>query len=250
MSDLGDRLNESLPRLVAGIEPDPHDLLVVRRRGTAARQRRRRAALVAAAVAAVVVTFTVLGLDLDGRLRSVEPVGPAPSPSSSPGGVTRELEDPFTVLHTVDTKAAGIERPLKVAAAADGNVYVTDRAQRITEVTVGGDVVRQWGGSGTRPGKFRLYSGAVAVGPDGNVYVADTGNFRIQVFTSDGRFVAEYGGYGQGPGKFVWPTDIVVGPDGTMYVADDRAATITALSPTGQQLWRGGPPAEADPDPV
>jgi streptogramin lyase len=162
--------------------------------------------------------------------------------------VTREPRDPFSVLRTVSPAAVGIDRPLQVAVGADGHVFVTDRGQTVTELTDTGQVVRRWGGPGTGPGRFRLYSGALAVGPDGDVYVADTGNFRIQVFAPDGTFVAEYGGYGQGPAQFVWPSGIVVGDDGTMYVADDRAATVTALSPSGRQLWRRGTPAETDPD--
>jgi streptogramin lyase len=150
-------------------------------------------------------------------------------------------------LRTIDGEAVGIDRPLRVAVAPDGHVYVSDRSQHITELTPTGQVVRRWGGPGTAASEFRLYSGALTVTPDGRVYVADTGNFRVQVFTSTGRFVAQYGGYGRGPGRFVWPSDVIVGRDRTMYVADDRAATITALSPTGRQLWRRGTPGEVDP---
>jgi sugar lactone lactonase YvrE len=156
--------------------------------------------------------------------------------------------NPFAIERTITGTDVGIDRPLKVAVGASGDVYVSDRGQHVTELTATGQFVRRWGGPGTQPGRFRLYSGALAVGPDNRVYVADTGNFRIQVFSSTGRYLAQYGNYGQGPGEFVWPSDIVVGSDGTMYVADDRAATVTALSRDGRQLWRHGTPAEADPD--
>jgi streptogramin lyase len=248
VSRLDDRLKESLPTLASGILPDADDLAVVRRRAMVARRRAVRRAVWAVVAVAGLIAVVVLGLSFSDRLRGVEPVGPAPSPSPSSNGL-REIANPFTVLRSINAAAVGIDRPLRLAVAPDGHVYVTDHGQRVTELTASGAVVRQWGGPGTAPGKFRMYSGALTVGADGDVYVADTGNFRIQVFTSSGRFVAQYGGYGQGAGKFVWPSDIVVGKDGTMYVADDRAATITALSPTGHQLWRRGTPgAETDPN--
>lgn len=248
MSRLEGRLRESLPRLVAGITPDPDDLLAVRGRAARARRRTARRAGVVGVLAVVgLVVVVALGIG-QGRLRGEEPVAPPHSPTSPTSPQQREVQDPFTATRTINAATAGIDRPLKLAVSPDGHVYVTDQAQKVTELDASGEVVRQWGGAGTSPGKFRLYSGAIAVGPDGNVYVADTGNFRIQVFTPTGRFVAQYGGYGQGPGKFVWPSDIVVAHDGAMYVADDRAATITALAPTGQQLWRRGTPVEQDPN--
>lgn len=247
MSRLEEGLKESLTNLAAGILPDAEDLPVVRRRAVAARRRAaRRAVIGGVLVVAGLIAVVVLALDYDSRLRGVEPVGPNPSSTAPSHAGLRELANPFTVLRTINAAAVGIDRPLKLAVAPDGHVYATDNGQKVTELTATGRVVRQWGGPGTGPGKFRMYSGAVAVGPDDNVYVADTGNFRIQVFTPEGRFVGQYGGYGQGPGRFVWPSDIAVGRDGIMYVADDRAATITALSPTGHQLWRRGTRAETD----
>ena len=50
-----------------------------------------------------------------------------------------------------------------------------------------------WGERGNLPGQFKQ-PGDVAVGPHGNVYVADTWNQRVQVFTPDGKYVREWGG--------------------------------------------------------
>jgi sugar lactone lactonase YvrE len=242
---LDEQLRHSLNQLSSGIGPDPHDLLVVRRRAQASR-RRARAAVVAGIAVAGVVAGAVVQLG-HGTHTSRQPIGPLPSSTDT---TQREIlvTNPFTVARTIDASTVGIHGPLRVAVAPNGHVYVSDRRQHVTELTATGAVVRRWGGQGTAAGKFRLYSGGLTVGPDGRVYVVDTGNFRIQVFSPTGRFLAEYGGYGQGPGKFVWPSDIVVGTDGTMYVTDDRAATLTALSSSGEQLWRRGQLGEPDPD--
>ena len=246
MNELDERLRESLRALAGDIVHDPQDLSVVRGRAVdVRRQTRRRAAWGALAVACVAAV--VVALVHAGGPSGDQPIGPNPTPTGPTRGVPQQVTNPFTVLRTVHASALGVGKVLKVAAAPNGHVYVTDRGQHVTEIDATGSVVRRWGGAGTAPGEFRLYSGDLAVGPDGKVYVADTGNFRIQVFTPAGRFLAQYGGYGQGPGEFVWPTDVAVGSDGTMYVGDDRAATITALTPSGRQIWRHGSPGEADP---
>jgi hypothetical protein len=246
VTGLDEQLQQSLHNLAAGIGTDPEDLAVVHRRARVARRRARGTAALGVLAVAGLATAAIVALGKSHHPSNEEPAGPTPTaPSQTP---LSSLPNPFTVVRTINAAAVGIHQPLKVAAAPNGDVYVTDRHQHVTELDHRGDVVRRWGGPGTGPGEFRLYSGAITVGPNGRVYVADTGNFRIQVFSSTGRFLAQYGGYGLGSAKFVWPSDVVVGNGGTMYVADDRAATITALSPDGRQLWRRGTTGETDPD--
>src|SRR3954468_10944522 len=55
---------------------------------------------------------------------------------------------------------------------------------------------------GSRGGGVLRFPQAVAVGPDGSVYVADQGSHVVQVFAPDGRFLREVGIAGTGPGGF------------------------------------------------
>ena len=72
---------------------------------------------------------------------------------------------------------------------------------------------------------------AIAVNSSGFVYVADTLNDRIQVFTSDGTFVKQWGSSGSGDGQFNAPYGIAVDGSGFVYVADtfnNRVQKFTA----------------------
>jgi hypothetical protein len=60
----------------------------------------------------------------------------------------------------------------------------------------------------------------VAVDGDGNLYVADTLNSRIQMFDADGNFISMFGKAGDGPGFFARPKGIAVDADGHIWVAD------------------------------
>ncbi|MCK4471945.1 MAG: 6-bladed beta-propeller, partial [Anaerolineae bacterium] len=66
-----------------------------------------------------------------------------------------------------------------------------------------------WGSQGKGQGQFQDPRG-IAVDQDGNVYVADSGNNRIQVFDSSGKFLTQWGGEGDGPGQFKEPWGIAV----------------------------------------
>ena len=77
----------------------------------------------------------------------------------------------------------------------------------------------QWGTYGTGDGEFSWPEG-IAVASDGNVYVADKNNYRIQKFTSEGRFVSKWGTEGTDDGEFDYPAGVAVASDGSVYVAD------------------------------
>lgn len=66
----------------------------------------------------------------------------------------------------------------------------------------------------------------LAVDVQGMLYVADTGNDRVQKLRPDGAFVAEVGGFGWGDGQFNKPRDVAVGKGLELYVADSRNRRI------------------------
>ena len=88
----------------------------------------------------------------------------------------------------------------------------------------------KWGTEGTGAGQFDMPNG-VAVAPDGNVYVTEMYNYRIQKFTSAGVFVNKWGTKGTGAGQFEGAGGVAVAPDGSVYVADTQNDRIQKFLP-------------------
>jgi len=79
-----------------------------------------------------------------------------------------------------------------VAWDSAGNTYISDGYinSRIAKVDKEGDWLKSWGEPGSGPGQFDTPH-SIAVDAHDNVYVADRGNDRIQVFDRDGRFLRQ-----------------------------------------------------------
>ena len=76
-----------------------------------------------------------------------------------------------------------------------------------------------WGTGGTGPGQFQGIGGLSADSRD-NVYAVDSGNNRVQVFTSTGAFLTQWGSVGSGNGEFRGPTGADLDGAGNIYVID------------------------------
>ncbi|MDP2360802.1 MAG: hypothetical protein Q8O14_08620 [bacterium] len=102
------------------------------------------------------------------------------------------------------------------------------------------------GREGGGPGEF-LHPVAVAVDPDGQVWVLDALNHRVQSFTPEGRHLLSFGVYDHAPGGFMFPKGLAFDEDGNLYVSDAGFSRIQVFSRTGALLyWFGGPGREGD----
>ena len=84
-------------------------------------------------------------------------------------------------------------RPTDVAVAEDGSFYVSDGYinSRIVKFSADGKYLFEWGTKGNKPGQFNIPH-AIDLDKNGNVYVADRENDRIQVFDPNGKFLKEF----------------------------------------------------------
>jgi hypothetical protein len=84
-------------------------------------------------------------------------------------------------------------RPTDVAWDSAGNIFVADgfgNVPRILKMDKNGKFVKTFGGAGSGPGQFNMLA-SIVIDRDGNLYAADKGNNRIQVFDNNGTFKSE-----------------------------------------------------------
>ncbi len=132
-----------------------------------------------------------------------------------------------------------------IAVDAAGYVYITERSNggagviRVQKFTSSGEFVTHWGLAGNGSGQLFEPEG-LDIAPNGDVYVADTGNDRIQRFSSSGAFLGMFGSPGTDTGQFDAPADVVVAADGSLFVSDQNNSRIQHFSATGTALGTFG----------
>lgn len=148
---------------------------------------------------------------------------------------------------------AWFHRPAGLAVDADGRrLYVVDiggvgteeHRVRVFDAQTGKHLF-DFGKRGTGPGEFNLPRD-VAIAPDGTVYVVDGGNFRVQMFRSDGTLIGTFGAIGRQSGQFSRPKEAAVDPAGNVYVVDAAFGNFQIFSPQGQLLLAVGGRSDRD----
>ena len=106
--------------------------------------------------------------------------------------------------------------PTDVAVALDGSFYVSDGYvnSRITKFSSDGKYLFSWGNHGEAPGQFDVPH-SIALDSLGNIYVADRGNARLQIFDQDGQFIEEWKGEYLGR-----PWAVRIDEHGNIFVVD------------------------------
>lgn len=111
-------------------------------------------------------------------------------------------------------------RPSDVAII-DNRIYVADlknHSIQVLEKTTGANIGR-FGKAGSKNGEF-YYPTNLTVSSDGQLYVSDTGNFRVEVYSREGEYLRSYGSLGSGFGKFARPKGIALDRQNRLYAVD------------------------------
>jgi len=207
-------------------------------------ERRRRASWIRGALAALsgVALLAVAGAAPAGEPWPAQPQGPAWPPPPDIARVTyvTAIHEPGDIgagpslmgrlwgALAGRSKQPGILRARGLTTDSAGRLLVADTEQQMVHVF---DPARRRY-SYLEPAPF-LSPVGVATGPDGTIYVSDSGRRRVFAYSPDGRLLATLGVVNGEP-LFVRPTGIAVGPDGLVYVVDTAAGSILALNPTGR----------------
>lgn len=133
-----------------------------------------------------------------------------------------------------------------VATNEEGTRYSDERTfATLTTRATPAEFLDAFGGPGSGEGELKEPRG-IAIGANGDVWVADTGNNRVEKFDPNGAFLMEFGQAGSGPGEFESPVDVAVNGAGDVWVADEGNKRLEEFAPNGEFL-RQANVAKEDP---
>lgn len=136
-------------------------------------------------------------------------------------------------------RAFGVEgqfRPVDIAVA-DDRLYVADVLHHQIHVLEKGSgrSLFTFGKAGSDMGEL-FHPTNIALGPDGDIYVVETSNFRVQRFTAAGKPVRSYGAVGSTPGSFARPKGIAMDKAGRLLVGDAAFQNVQIFDNSGKLL--------------
>lgn len=182
---------------------------------------------------AVLLRFDRRGQVMDvlgtkGSVRLVSPMGIGLGPGDvayvADVGLKKVVAlDPEGKLLAVYGRLGELINPTDAALSPDGGkLYVADsKAHQIVVFdATSADILERIGSRGAGPDQFHFPT-SLAFGPEGNLFIVDQLNSRIQVLTPDGEFLDRMGSLGVGFGNFVRPKDVAVDEVGFIYVTDN-----------------------------
>jgi len=142
------------------------------------------------------------------------------------------------------TNAGELMMPRAVAVNSRREVFLSEYGlvERVQKFAPRGEeLLGSFGHPGNAPGEFNRPEG-LCVDAQDRIYVADSCNHRIQVFSSDGKFLRAYGKAGKGKGELSYPYDICVDAAGRQYVCEFGNSRIQVFDASDQPLEIiGGP---------
>jgi len=180
---------------------------------------------------------------------------------------------PIKVFGQAGINKGNLYMPMDITVDNKDNIYVVDRFRdKIIKYSPDGEFIKEWGKWGAGDGEFKgLYSIAIDKKTD-RIYIAesylgrtndpyDVGQFRVQVFDTNGKFIRKWGdSHITGIGLFWFvpapirkydlaePKSIAVAPDGNVWVIESHKPCVTKFTPEGKVLLRFGEKGDINGD--
>ncbi|MCI0535826.1 MAG: 6-bladed beta-propeller [Verrucomicrobiales bacterium] len=139
---------------------------------------------------------------------------------------------------TQGTNAGQLTLPRAVAVNSRGEIFISeyttvDRVQQFSKD--GGQFINVFGRPGTHAGEFNRAEG-LGIDATDHIYVADSCNHRIQVFSPAGKFLRAYGRAGAGPGEMSYPYDVQIDAQGHQFVCEFGNSRVQIFDREGKSV--------------
>jgi DNA-binding beta-propeller fold protein YncE len=204
-------------------------------------------------------TVNAIALPANGEPWITGAQGEAPGQFQQPRGVTVMADGSYVVVD----RAARVQQfsatgepltlwsmkdhqfgnPKGLCALPDGTLLICDTHYgRLMQMTVTGEIVKQWGKPGLGPAEFTHPLSACVDLERKVAYVVEYGSYndRVQKFSLDGTFIKMWGSFGSGDGQFQRPSGVAVDAAGNVYVADAVNHRVQKFDSEGHFLLKFG----------
>jgi sugar lactone lactonase YvrE len=114
----------------------------------------------------------------------------------------------------------------------------TTKGEDLTFTTAGFNF--EFGEEGSGNGQFKQPNLGIATDAEGNIWVADTENNRVQKFNSKGEYLAQFGKEGTGNGEFKAPKGLTIDASGNIWVVDSGNNRVQKFNSKGEYLGKFG----------
>ncbi|WP_020470411.1 NHL repeat-containing protein [Zavarzinella formosa] len=220
----------------------------------------------------IIIFCLILGFVPSGIAEEPKPVrflaewgklGDKPGEFNFPIGIAVNAADELLVTDHYNSRVQKFDRqgrflgqfavpsnPGGLAVDRDGNFYIShfpasiknkDLAKDcVTKHGPDGKLLAQWGKTGTGDGEFDC-PGGLAVDKEGQVYVADQTNQRVQVFDRSGKFLRKWGEHGNEPGQFGGQAGKISRVGGPQFVAIDTAGDVWTTEAANGRVQKFSP---------
>ena len=134
-------------------------------------------------------------------------------------------------------KSEDLNKPVAAAASLTRLYALDSKKNQLFIFDLAGKPLKAVTGDPKHP--FKRPRG-VALGADGKIFIADTGNSRVQILSADGQFLGAFGENGSQAGELDSPESVAVGLDGRIYVADTGNNRVQVFTEEGILLFQFG----------